>query len=212
MYGPKARQVLSKKGGYYDAFTLGYRCGSFCIVAVGFDHIPFFWRRDPFAAGYCGYSDRCLVYFRTHVERKEEAEMIFRPDTFLEKLKRLFNPDMWMVKLLRLSMTKEQAVKPGVVVIQVDGLSHAEFTHALNKGEMPHLAGLLKKEGYAGCAHYSGQPSCTPAVQGELFYGVKSCVPAFSFRDKKTGKVFNMFSPSNASEIEKRARGKARRF
>jgi len=134
--------------------------------------------------------------------------MIFRPDTFMEKLKRVFNPDMWMVKLLRLSMVQEKSVQPGIVIIQVDGLSHTEFTHAINKGEMPHLARLLKKEGYTGCSHYSGQPSCTPAVQGELFYGVKGCVPAFSFRDKKTGRIFNMFSPGNAAEMEKRIRSK----
>ncbi len=113
-----------------------------------------------------------------------------------------------MVKLLNLSVIKEQSAQPGAVVIQIDGLSRLEFTRAINKGEMPHLKLLLKREGYVDYTHYSGQPSSTPAVQGELFYGVKSSVPAFSFKDKKTGKTFNMFNPSHASKIEKNIRSK----
>jgi endonuclease/exonuclease/phosphatase family metal-dependent hydrolase len=127
-----------------------------------------------------------------------------RINSFKEKLRRIFNPDEWMIRLLRLSVIKVRSNLPGAVIIQIDGLSHTEFTSALHKGEMPKLAGLLKKEGYSQRVHYSGLPSCTPAVQGNLFYGVKSCVPAFSFKDKKSGKVFNMFMPQNAAEIEKR--------
>jgi len=47
-------------------------------------------------------------------------------------------------------------------------------------------------------------PSGTPAVQGELFYGVKGCVPAFHFLDQESGKPFLMFDPRAAQEIEKR--------
>jgi endonuclease/exonuclease/phosphatase family metal-dependent hydrolase len=130
--------------------------------------------------------------------------MLSRINSFSEKLRRIFNPDEWMIRLLRLSVIKERSTLPGAVIIQIDGLSHTEFNRALHKGEMPRLARLLKKEGYTQRVHYSGLPSCTPAVQGNLFYGVKSCVPAFSFRDKKTGKVFNMFIPQNSAEVEKR--------
>ena len=134
--------------------------------------------------------------------------MFLRTNTFSSKLRRLFSSDEWMVKLLKLSIIREQSAQPGAVVIQIDGLSHEEFTRAIHKGEMPHLSRLLKKEGYVDYAHYSGQPSSTPSVQGELFYGVKTCVPAFSFKDKKTGKIFNMFSPENSAEIENRIKKK----
>lgn len=125
--------------------------------------------------------------------------------------KRLFDPDEWMIRLLGLSAETQNPSLSGALVIQVDGLGREDFRKAMNRGDMPHLKKLLKSGEYTERSHYSGQPSCTPAVQGGLFYGVKSCVPAFSFRDKKTGRVFNMFSPSNAAEIEKRMekRGKA---
>lgn len=130
--------------------------------------------------------------------------MPFKIKYLMARLARVFNPDEWMIRLLGLSVLKERSDKSGAVIIQLDGLSHGELARALHNGEMPGLAGLLKSQGYSLKVHYSGLPSCTPAVQGELFYGVKSCVPAFSFRDKKSGRVFNMFVPHNAAEIEKR--------
>jgi hypothetical protein len=130
--------------------------------------------------------------------------MPFKTNKFSAKLRRLFSSDEWMVRLLRLSTIDARSTRTGAVIIQVDGLSHEEFKRAICNKEMPHLARLLKTEGYTDHLHYSGQPSCTPAVQGELFYGKKTCVPAFSFKDKKTGKIFNMFFPGNAAEIEKR--------
>lgn len=130
--------------------------------------------------------------------------MLSGSNSFSEKIRRFFNPDEWMVKLLRLSIIKEESARSGAVIIQIDGLSHMEFARAINKREMPFLHKLLKNEGYAERMHYCGLPSSTPAVQGSLFYGVKSCVPAFSFKDSKTGEIFNMFSPENAAEIESR--------
>ena len=134
--------------------------------------------------------------------------MFFRVNTRWAKIRRFLSIDAWMVKLLRLSVIKEQSAKPGAVIIQIDGLSHAEFTGALQHNEMPHLKMLLKREGCKEYKHYSGQPSSTPAVQGELFYGVRTCVPAFNFKDKKTGILFNMFNPAHAVKVEKRIRNK----
>jgi endonuclease/exonuclease/phosphatase family metal-dependent hydrolase len=130
--------------------------------------------------------------------------MFFRANTFSDKLTRLLSLDEWMVKLLGLSVMNAHSAHPGAVIIQVDGLSQVEFMHAVHQREMPFLARLLKKEGYTEYTHYSGLPSSTPAVQGSFFYGVKSCVPAFSYQDKKSGEVFNMLLPENAAEIEKR--------
>ena len=134
--------------------------------------------------------------------------MFFRTNTRWAKLRRIFSVDAWMVKLLGLSVTRDHSARPGTVVIQIDGLSHTEFDRAIQRNEMPHLKMLLKREGYKEYRHYSGQPSSTPAVQGELFYGVKGCVPAFNFKDKITGRVFNMFNPAHALKIESRIKNK----
>ena len=51
---------------------------------------------------------------------------------------------------------------------------------------------------------YSGLPSATPAVQGELFYGVPCAVPSFCFRDRQTGRPVRMFDPAPAAKVQAR--------
>lgn len=92
----------------------------------------------------------------------------------------------------------------GLIIVQIDGLSHVEFEQALDAGELPFLARLLEQERY--CLHqlYSGLPSSTPAVQGELFYGVKGAVPAFAWRSRETGELHRMYDPSSAQAVERK--------
>ncbi len=129
---------------------------------------------------------------------------------FISRFFSYLNPDLWMVKILKLSVVKEPSSRPGAVIVQIDGLGFSEFSHAIRMGELPYLSRLLKKGGYTSSMHYSGQPSSTASVQGELFYGVKMCVPAFSFKDKKTGRVFRMLVPDDADAVEKRIRNKGK--
>ncbi len=89
-------------------------------------------------------------------------------------------------------------------MVQIDGLSMTQFNRALQKGNLPFLQGLLIKERYLLRSFYSGLPSNTPAVQGELFYGVKGCVPAFNFMDRQTGRVVKMFDTAFVEEFEER--------
>ena len=87
-------------------------------------------------------------------------------------------------------------------MIQIDGLSQPQFERALDRGELPFLRRLIRREHYQVHAHYSGLPATTPAVQAELFYGVKGAVPAFSFRDHESGRIVRMYEPDAAARIE----------
>ena len=58
---------------------------------------------------------------------------------------------------------------------------------------MRFLRKLINREEYEPLPFYSGLPSSTPAVQGEIFYGVKTVVPTFSFRDHRTGNDVFMY-------------------
>src|SRR5690606_33530960 len=73
---------------------------------------------------------------------------------------------------------------------------------ALRKGEMPFLKTLLLRENYQLNTQYSGLPSSTPAVQAELFYGVKGAVPAFSFVDHESSEIVRMYDPVSALKVE----------
>ncbi len=112
---------------------------------------------------------------------------------------------------MRLPVAEPAAAEPGLILIQIDGLSHTQFQRALARGKLPTLRRLLRREGYQARPFYSGLPSSTPAVQGELFYGVKTAVPAFSFRDPQSGRLVRMYEADVAERIERdlRAQGAA---
>ena len=122
----------------------------------------------------------------------------------ISKYRQRFNAWEWSVKLLGLSRDQESQDRPGLVMIQIDGFSKLELEKALERNEMPFLKSLIKKEKYHLHSFYPGLPSTTPAVQGELFYGVKQAVPSFFFFDRETQKVFRMFDGESVREIERR--------
>jgi endonuclease/exonuclease/phosphatase family metal-dependent hydrolase len=109
------------------------------------------------------------------------------------KIKTLLSRSEWMMRLLNLSRSEGTEDEPGLLMIQIDGLSRKQLETALEAGKMPFLKSLLRREGYRLHTLYTGLPSSTPAIQGELFYGVKGVVPAFSFFERASGKVHRMF-------------------
>ncbi len=82
----------------------------------------------------------------------------------------------------------------GIIFIQIDGLSHDQLQRAMANGSMPFLSRLLRREHYQLHSLYSGLPSSTPSFQGELFYGPRCAVPAFGFRDHRSGRLAKMFT------------------
>jgi len=92
--------------------------------------------------------------------------------------------------------------EPGLIMIQVDGLSREEFNRAIDEGRLPFLARLIRRKHFTLESFYSGVPSTTPAVQGEIFFGVRTAVPAFEFLDRKSGKVFRMYESTAAASIQ----------
>lgn len=130
--------------------------------------------------------------------------MIGRIGFGLRKLRNVFSRSYWAVRLLGLTKSTGSSASPGLVLIQIDGLSFKHYQRGLREGNLPFLQALRAKQKYKDHSHYSGMPSNTPAVQGELFYGVKGCVPAFNFVDHQSGETFVMFDPKCAIEIENR--------
>ena len=130
--------------------------------------------------------------------------MISKIAVRMRMMGRWLSRSYWAIRLFRLSKSEGTATVPGLVLIQIDGLSFKQYQRGLREGNLPFLRSLLSKQKYKDYAHYSGMPSNTPAVQGELFYGAKGCVPAFHFVDRQSGETFVMFNPKCAQEIEAR--------
>ncbi len=130
--------------------------------------------------------------------------MIGRIEFFLRKLRRFFSRSYWVIRLLGLSSLSSAPQESGLVMVQIDGLSKNQFDKALQKKRTPFLSSLLAKEHYVEHVFYSGLPSNTPAVQAEIFYGIKGCVPSFSFMDRQTGQNVKMFDASYVEKFQKK--------
>ncbi len=133
--------------------------------------------------------------------------MLGRIETLLRRLRRNLSRSVWLARLLRLPVSEGSPTRPGLIMIQIDGLSQPQLQRGLERGELPFLRRLIKREHYQVHSHYSGLPSTTPAVQAELFYGVKGAVPAFSFRDHATRQIVRMYEPDAAARVEARHTG-----
>ncbi|HEU5396499.1 MAG TPA: alkaline phosphatase family protein, partial [Verrucomicrobiae bacterium] len=94
------------------------------------------------------------------------------------------------------------ANEPGLVLIQIDGLSRRQMEHALQAGRLPFLRRLMQRENYELRTFYSGIPASTPAVQAELFYGARDAIPAFSFLNRDAKRVYAMFDADCARDVE----------
>ena len=130
--------------------------------------------------------------------------MITKGTAFLSRVRRWISPTEWFVRWFNLPKDESTTHDRGLVLIQIDGLSRKELERALDAGRMPFLKSLLHREHYLLHDFYSGLPASTPSVQGELFYGAKCAVPAFGFRDHRTGKVVRMFAQDITSDVAAR--------
>lgn len=128
--------------------------------------------------------------------------MFAKIESYFHEWRRRLSRSEWAIKHLGLTPSEGTSEEPGLLLIQIDGLARAQLERAIAAGRMPFLQRLSSREGYALHTFYSGLPSTTPAVQAELYYGVRSAVPAFSFFDRKLKKLGRMWDPEWAKARE----------
>ncbi|HUR57718.1 MAG TPA: endonuclease/exonuclease/phosphatase family protein [Opitutaceae bacterium] len=128
--------------------------------------------------------------------------MFARIESYWHGLRRRLSRNEWAIRHLGLKPSEGTSEEPGLLLLQIDGFGRAQFERALAAGRMPFLQRLLRREGYELHTFYPGLPSTTPAVQAELYYGVRSAVPAFSFFDRTRKKLGRMWDPEWAKARE----------
>lgn len=94
--------------------------------------------------------------------------------TFLSKI---------LLRLLRLPRSRIPLNRPGLVIIQIDGLSYKALALALRKNLTPFLGKLLRS-GFSVNKIYCPLPATTVASEAELFYGESFNIPGFSWYDR----------------------------
>src|SRR5688500_6829665 len=137
--------------------------------------------------------------------------MFAKVEAYLHRVRRRLSCSEWAIRHLGRTPTEGTSEAPGLLLLQIDGFGRSQLERALAKRRMPFLARLLDREGYELRTFYPGLPTTTPAVQAELYYGVRSAVPAFSFFDRAMKKLGRMWDPEWAkareAECAKQAEG-----
>src|SRR5688500_9979681 len=128
--------------------------------------------------------------------------MFAKLESYLHRLRRRLSRSEWAIRHLGLTPSEGTSEEPGVLLLQIDGLSRSQLEHAMSRGRMPFLRRLLKSRTYESHTFYPGIPTTTAAVQAELFYGIRSAVPAFSFKRRDTNEPGRMLYPSWAKDFE----------
>ena len=100
----------------------------------------------------------------------------------------------------------EDFSKPGLLMIEIDGLSYWHVKHAIEKGILPTFKRLIEAHGYVLSQLDCGLPSQTSACQAGIMFGDNYDIPAFRWYDKDKRKLY--VSGHDAAEINARyARG-----
>ncbi|MBU8871746.1 MAG: phage holin family protein [Gemmatimonadales bacterium] len=96
-----------------------------------------------------------------------------------------------LVFRLGLSFGPRYERKPlrGLLILQIDGLSHTSLKRALRRGRMPTLSGMLARNTHYLHRWHCGVPSNTPAVQAGLFYGNRENVAGYRWFDRSEQKI-----------------------
>lgn len=117
-------------------------------------------------------------------------------------LRRRLGRNEWAIRLLGLQRSTESPLAPGLILLQIDGLSQTRLQQAIRERRMPFLASLLEREKYVNHVLYSGLPASTPAGQVELYYGQPAGGPACEFLDQQTGQLVRVSEPGGAGQRE----------
>ncbi len=94
--------------------------------------------------------------------------------------------------------------EPGLVVIQIDGLSHDVAAHAIRAGRVPVMSSWVRS-GTHRLSHWDALlPSTTPASQAGILHGTNDGIPNFRWWEKKARRLLVANHPDDATLIERR--------
>jgi len=94
---------------------------------------------------------------------------------------------------------------PGVVFLEIDGLSRPVLDEAVRRGYMPTLANWIARGSHRVVSWDCGLPSQTSSSQAGILHGNMFDIPAFRWYDKSTKKVRVSNHPRDAHDIEQHA-------
>jgi hypothetical protein len=107
----------------------------------------------------------------------------------------------------RLGLRQHTAIgdpSAGIIIIQIDGLSHQQLLWATERGHVPNIQRMLASGTYVASQWRCGLPSTTPAVQAGIMFGSNDDIPAFRWYEKANHRSMVFKLPSIASAYQSR--------
>ncbi len=100
---------------------------------------------------------------------------------------------------------RPKAARPGLLMVQVDGLSLPVLETQMRAGRMPALDKLVRSGGYRVDPWHPLLPAVTPASQAGILHGGNDDIPGFRWFDKGSGRLLVANTPEGAARILRRA-------
>ncbi len=94
--------------------------------------------------------------------------------------------------------------KPGLVVVQIDGLAQPILARQVRAGRVPHLTNWLRSGRYRLAGWEALLPPTTPASQAGILHGNNDGIPAFRWYEKGPGRIMVANHPDDAMEVATR--------
>ena len=96
------------------------------------------------------------------------------------------------------------ATEPGMLIVQLDGLSAPLLSWAVKAGNLPNLGKWLRTGTHAMVPWHTGMPATTPASQAGILHGSGDAVPAFRWYEKESARLVVTNRPRDAADVEAR--------
>jgi uncharacterized membrane protein YvlD (DUF360 family) len=93
---------------------------------------------------------------------------------------------------------------PGVIMIQIDGLSAPLARWAIEAGNLPTIGRWLRSGSHTLTEWHARMPATTPASQAGLLHGASDRVPAFRWYEKTPGRLVVTNHPADSALVESR--------
>jgi uncharacterized membrane protein YvlD (DUF360 family) len=94
--------------------------------------------------------------------------------------------------------------KPGMVIVQIDGLAHSVLTQQINAGRVPVMSRWINRGQMRLSPWVALLPSQTSASQAGIMYGTNEEIPAFRWWNKVDGRLFVSNRATDAEELQHR--------
>jgi hypothetical protein len=91
---------------------------------------------------------------------------------------------------------------PGVLVVQLDGVSEPIMRQAITSGSVPTVSQWLREGTHRLRGWHTGLPATTPAGQAVLLHGDVTAVPSFRWYDKNLGRLVAASQPADLAIVE----------